>query len=209
MTKTMYEKWMEKIILKETGQSKISTEVLKLYQLSEIKKTISTAKKSNYYKNTLKNIESDDINSFNDFKKIPFTTSEDLSSNPKSFLCTGLDQIARIVTINTSGTTGMSKRVFFTENDLKGTIEFFRYGMLNIVRPGQRVLILMSGSTPSSIGQLLKKSLTEAGCEGIIYGPVFDVWDVLDTIKEKNPLYCRLANSDILSCKTKKHKLKI
>ena len=185
MTKTIYEKWMEKIILKETGQSKISIEVLRLYQLSEIKKTISTAKKSNYYKNTLKNIESDDINNFDDFKKVPFTTSEDLARNPKSFLCTGLDKIARIVTINTSGTTGMSKRVFFTENDLKATIEFFKYGMLNIVSLGQRVLILMPGSAPSSIGQLLQKSLSEAGCEGLIYGPIFDVWDALETIKEK------------------------
>ena len=185
MTKTIYEKWMEDKILKETGEKEISVEALKLYQLNEIRKTISTAKNSKFYGKILKNIKSEDIRNFEDLKKIPFTTSEDLSNNPKSFLCSPLDQITRIVTINTSGTTGVSKRIFFTENDLKATIEFFRYGMLNLVRPGQRVLILMPGSSPSSIGLLLKKGLDEAGCEGIIYGPVFDIWDALETLKLK------------------------
>lgn len=183
MTKTMYEKWMEDKILKETGKKKLSQEVLNLYQLNEIKKTINTAKNSKFYSKILKNIKSEDINNFEDLKKIPFTTSEDLRNNPKSFLCSPLDQISRIVTINTSGTTGESKRIFFTENDLKATIEFFRYGILNLVEPGQRVLILMPGTSPSSIGLLLKKGLDEAGCEGIIYGPVFDVWDALETLK--------------------------
>lgn len=185
MTKTMYEKWMENRILKETGEKEISSEVLKLYQLNEIRKTINIAKKSKFYGEVLKNIKSEDIKNFEDFQKVPFTTSKDLSNNPKSFLCASLDQISRIVTINTSGTTGESKRIFFTKSDLKATIEFFRYGMLNLVSENQRVLILMPGSSPSSIGLLLKKGLDEAGCEGIIYGPVFDIWDALETLKLK------------------------
>ncbi|BCZ46479.1 hypothetical protein psyc5s11_25460 [Clostridium gelidum] len=183
MIKTIYEKWMEDKILKETGEKKLSLESLKLYQLNEIRNIINTAKKGKFYKDVLKNIKSEDIKNFEDFKSIPFTTSEDLSNNPKNFLCVALDQISRIVTINTSGTTGTSKRVFFTENDLKGTIEFFKHGMLNLVKSGQRVLILMPGSTPSSIGLLLKKGLNEAGCEAIIYGPVFDTLDALETLK--------------------------
>jgi len=185
MIKTMYEKWMEDKILRETGKKELSSEVLKLYQLNEIRKTISTAKNSKFYGEALKNIKSEDIKNFEDLKRIPFTTSEDLSNNPKSFLCVSLDQISRIVTINTSGTTGVSKRIFFTESDLKATIEFFKYGMLNLVIPGQRVLILMPGSSPSSIGLLLKKGLDEAGCKGIIYGPIFDIWDALETLKLK------------------------
>lgn len=181
----MYEKWMEDRILKETGEKVFSSDVLKLYQLNEIKKTINIAKKSKFYSKILKNIKSEEINNFEEFKKIPFTTSKDLSNNSKSFLCTSLDEISRIVTINTSGTTGEAKRIFFTENDLKATIEFFRYGMLNLVEPGQRVLILMPGTSPSSIGLLLKKGLEEAGCEGLVYGPVFDVWDALKTLKLK------------------------
>lgn len=185
MNKTMYEKWMEGIILKQTGQKELSLEVLKSYQLNKIRRTIDAAKNSKFYGEALKDIQSKDIKNFNDFKKIPFTIPKDLSDNPKRFLCTSIDQISRIVTINTSGTTGVSKRIFFTENDLKATIEFFRHGMLNLVNPGQRVLILMPGSSSSSIGLLLKKGLNEAGCEGIIYGPVFDIRDTLETLKLK------------------------
>ncbi|WP_238918405.1 DVU_1553 family AMP-dependent CoA ligase [Clostridium sp. YIM B02555] len=183
MSKTMYEKWMENIILEETVGKDVNSEILKQYQIKEIRKTIEVAKKSKYYGEVLKYIRSEDIKDFEDFKKLPFTTPKALSDNPKSFLCTSLEEISRIVTINSSGTTGTSKRIFFTENDLQRTIKFFRYGMLNLVSPGQRVLILMPGSSPSSIGKLLKKGLDEAGCEGIIYGPVFDVEDALEAIK--------------------------
>ncbi|HEY8804042.1 MAG TPA: AMP-binding protein [Clostridium sp.] len=186
MLKTLYEKWMEDRVYKKTGDRTLSEGGLKSYQLGEIRKTINVAKRSKFYGEVLKDIDSDDIKEFEDFKKIPFTTSEDLINYPKKFSCVSLDQISRIVTMSSSGTMGVPKRIFFTENDLKATSEFFAYGMLNIVIPGQRVLILMPGSSPSSIGKLLKEGLNEAGCEGIIYGPVFDIWDALETIKLKN-----------------------
>ena len=186
MVKTLYEKWMEDRIFMETGDKKLSMEGLKSYQLREIRKTINIAKRSKFYGEALKNIYSDDIRDFEEFRKIPFTTSKDLVKNPKSFLCTTLDQISRIVTITSSGTMGIPKRIFFTESDLKATEKFFTYGMLNIIMPGQRVLILMPGSSPSSIGKLLMEGLQEAGCEGIIYGPVYDVWDALETMRTKN-----------------------
>ena len=185
MYKTLYEKWMEDRISMATGVKKLSGDGLKSYQLVEIRKTINIAKRGKFYGEALKDINSDDIKEFKDFNKIPFTTSEDLVNNPKNFLCTPLDQISRIVTMTSSGTMGAPKRIFFTENDLKATTEFFAFGMLNIVTTGQRVLILMPGSSPSSIGKLLKAGLKEAGCEGIIYGPVFDIWDALETIKSK------------------------
>ena len=159
MIKTLYEKWMEDRIFTETGDKNLSEEGLKFYQLGEIRKTINIAKRSKFYGEALKDIYSEDIKEFEDFKKVPFTTSEDLVNNPKNFLCVPLDQISRIVTMNSSGTMGIPKRIFFTENDLKATSEFFTYGMLNLVIPGQRVLILMPGNSPSSIGQLLKEGL--------------------------------------------------
>ena len=186
MAKTLYEKWMEDRITSEIGAKTISKEGVKTYQLAEIRKTINNSKKGKFYGKILKNISSDYIKSFEDFRKVPFTTSEDLMKDPKSFLCTTLDQISRIVTMTSSGTTGNPKRIFFTDNDLKATSKFFKYGMLNIVIPGQKVLILMPGKSPFSVGQLLKKGLNGAGCEGIIYGPVFNVWDALKTIKLKN-----------------------
>ena len=67
MIKNMYEKWMEDRILIETKQKELSLEVLKLYQLNEIRKTINTAKKSKFYKEVLKDIQSEDVKDFEDF----------------------------------------------------------------------------------------------------------------------------------------------
>ena len=184
MLKTLYEKWMEDRIFMGTGVKNLSEEGLKSYQLEEIRKTINSAKKSKFYGEKLK--DNEEIKNFEDFNKLPFTTSGDLVRNPKSFLCVSPDKISRIVTMTSSGTMGIPKRIFFTENDLKATSEFFTYGMLNIIIPTQRILILMPGSSPSSIGQLLKEGLDKAGCVGIIYGPVFDIWDALETIQTKN-----------------------
>ena len=180
---TSYEKWMRDRILKETGNNTLSKESLELYQLIKIRNTINTAKKSKFYGKMLKDIESKNIKAFEDFQKLPFTTTEDLIKHNRDFLCVSSDNISRIVTINSSGTTGTSKRVYFTENDLNATIEFFDYGMLNLIKKGERVLILMSGSSPSSIAQLLKTGLNDAGCDGIIYGPVKEPFDALNTIK--------------------------
>ncbi|MCB2295290.1 AMP-binding protein [Clostridium algoriphilum] len=186
MSRTLYEKWIENRVFMKTGDDKLSEEGLKAYQIGEIKNAINIAKRSKFYGETLKNFSSGDIKKFVDFKKIPFTSSEDLVKNPNSFLCTSLDKISRIVTTMSSGTMGNPKRIFFTEADLKATIEFFTYGMLNLIKPGQRVLILMPGKSPFSIGKLLMEGINNAGCEGIIYGPVFNVWDALEAIHLKN-----------------------
>lgn len=182
---TLYEMWMKDIILKDAEERELNFETMKSYQLKKIKETIDKAKNSRFYGETLKDIETKNIKDFNDFEKVPFTTSKDIINNPQSFICVPLGQISRIVTLKTSGTMGSPKRIFFTEKDLETTAEFFRYGMLNLVTPGQRVLILMPGNSYGSIGQLLKKGLNEAGCEGIIYGPVYDSLDALEIIKTK------------------------
>lgn len=182
----LYERWMRNTIFSETGCSRLSKKSLNTYQIKKIKDTIETAKKGRAYGAILKDIDSRSISSLNDVEKLPFTTSYDIMRNPYDFLSVPINEISRIVTLNTSGTSGDSKRIFFTENDIKATIEFFEYGMLNIVSKGQRVLILMSGSTPQSIGQLLSTGLKLAGCDAVIYGPVCDVYDVLKTIKSEH-----------------------
>lgn len=185
MYNTLYEKWMEDIILKETNL-KLTYEALQLYQLLKIRETINKAKNSRFYNEKLGNINSDDIKNFNDFKKLPFTTSNDISKSAYDFLTVSPNEIERVVTLNTSGTTEKPKRIFFTLKDINSTIEFFRYGMLNLVTKGQKVLILMSGGSPCSIGKLLEEALLKAGCHSIIYGPVYDPLDVLKSIKEEN-----------------------
>ena len=56
--------------------------------------------------------------SWADFRTLPLTTPEELKAEPETFLCVPAKEIARIITLKTSGSTGAPKRLFFTEDDL-------------------------------------------------------------------------------------------
>ena len=73
-----------------------------------------------------------------------------------------------------SGTTGPAKRLFFSEQDLEKTIEFFHLGMGTMVKPGQLVLILLPGATPDSTGDLLARGLKRLGVRSLVHGLVND-----------------------------------
>ena len=78
-----------------------------------------------------------------------------------------------MVTLRTSGTvTGKEgKRFAFTEDDLGRTADFFAVGMAVLLRPGERVLILLPGADrPFGVADLLIRSLPFLG-EGINLDP--------------------------------------
>lgn len=188
MEKTSYEKWIEGCINNGDRDFNLTLGSLRDYQLKKIRETIDYAKgNSLFYRERLKNINPYDIKNFNDFsRRVSYTYAEELSNKPTDFLCVPQHMISRIVTLKTSGTTGMEKRLFFTEGDLERTIDFFQNGMKYLVSKGDRVLILMPGNYYGSIGDLLKKGLNRLGCEGIILGPIKDGLKVLDELKKEN-----------------------
>jgi phenylacetate-coenzyme A ligase PaaK-like adenylate-forming protein len=69
-------------------------------------------------------------------------------------------EIARIVTLKTSGTTSAPKRVYFTSDDLEFTADFFNYGMRRIVGASDKVCCLFPGETIGSVGELLARGLS-------------------------------------------------
>ncbi len=95
------------------------------------------------------------------------------------------NEVERIVTLPTSGTTGPPKRIYFTLRDQELTRDFFHRGMSTLVETGDRVLILLPGSLPGSVGELLKEGLARVGVDGIPHGPVTDPWHTLDVIKSE------------------------
>jgi phenylacetate-coenzyme A ligase PaaK-like adenylate-forming protein len=77
-----------------------------------------------------------------------------------------------VVTLDSSGTTGQPKRIYFTGDDQALTVDFFRVGMSTFTDPGDRVLILLPGETPGSVGDLLAIGLAQLGAIPIKHGPV-------------------------------------
>ena len=99
-----------------------------------------------------------------------FTTADDLIFHGHDYVRVDASRIRRVVTLRTSGSTGDSKRLYFTEEDLRRTVDFFRDGMGTICSPGDKVAILMGSSSPDGLGSLLAEGLRELGAIPTLLG---------------------------------------
>jgi phenylacetate-CoA ligase len=168
------------------GKAPLTPEALDRYQVENLNATIAFAyANSPFYRQRLGNRPPTPLTSVAEMAHLPFTTSEDLRLDPDRFLSVSRDAIERIVTLETSGTTAQPKRVFFTAEDLELTIDFFQRGMSTLVTPGQRVLILMPGPRPGSVGDLLEKALARMDVTGVVHGLPVDPAAAVEAIVEK------------------------
>ena len=154
---------------------RLFVEALEDYQLQRVNEIIDYARRNvPFYRRQFTSRTTAPLSALSDIARIPFTTPSDLTDNPSSFLAVRQDDVARIVTLRTSGSTGEAKRLFFTEGDLELTVDFFHHGMSTLVRPGQRVAILLPGERPDSVGDLLVRGLRRMDVHALVYGPVTD-----------------------------------
>lgn len=159
---------------------------LEVFQLDKINKVISYARSNNrFYAEHLKDAP-DHISSLDELAQFPFLTADDLRQNPEKLICVSQNDIARVVTFNTSGTTGESKRCFFAPDDLELTVDFFGVGMSTLVSPGDRVLILLPDKTPDSVGDLLFRGLERIGAQPFKHGPIYDLEETFQCLCANN-----------------------
>ncbi len=130
--------------------------------------------KSPFYRHRLDGFSAQGLNRLEDLAAFPFTTPQDIVTSGLQFLCVSQSEIERVVTLLVPGTADDPRRVYFTSDDLELTRDFFRHGMSTLVEPGQKVLILMPGDRPGSVGDLLKEALGRMDVEGIVHGLVQD-----------------------------------
>jgi phenylacetate-coenzyme A ligase PaaK-like adenylate-forming protein len=181
---------MENWILEKTNLRENSLVELETYQLTQLKDILSYAKQnSRFYKKHLEHIDVESIHSLKDFKKIPYTLQENIKENSMEFLCVSQSEVKRIVTLNTSGTFTNEKRIYFTEEDLNLTIEFFKVGMKCLIDDKDHVLVLLPGKAYGTIGDLLKKALTQLNIKCIVQGVLTDTEATAKCI-EDNQITC-------------------
>ncbi|WKY47143.1 AMP-binding protein [Eubacteriaceae bacterium ES3] len=163
-----------------------SEKELKTYQLKCLKESLNRAfVSSRYYREKFKVNPVDMMFELEDIKKLPFTDENDLRLEPMDFLAISPKKVKKIVTLKTSGTTGLAKRIFFSASDLSLTVDFFKNGMGIFTKSGDRVLVLLPGEVPGSIGDLLKTALEKLGAQAYIYGVVKDANAVSKLILEE------------------------
>ena len=104
------------------------------------------------------------------FQALPLLDATLLQEFGKQMICVEQEQIHRIVTLQTSGTTQKPKRVYFSLADQELTIDFFARGMPTLTKPGDVVMILLPVAREGSVGDLLAKGLERFGAKPYRYG---------------------------------------
>lgn len=155
------------------ANARLTLSDLQTYQMKMLRKTVDYAKKNSpFYARHFSHIHATDLTSIADIPSLPCTTPHDLITHGLQMLCVSQSQIARVITLRTSGTTASPKRIYFTEEDLELTADFFAHGMQALVRPGQKTMVLMPGPNPGSVGERLSTGLKRISCPTIVYGLV-------------------------------------
>lgn len=79
--------------------------------------------------------------------------------------------IARIVTLSTSGTIGAPKRIAFTQADIERTLEFFTVGIGQVLSRGGRALTLLPGAAPHGVSDLVARACQTLGARCDVGSP--------------------------------------
>lgn len=157
---------------------------LETYQGRALAETVAWARAhSGFYRRAFAAVPR--IAGLHDLEQLPFTTADAIRRAPFQFVCVSQDEIQRVVTLDTSGTTGSPKRLYFTSADQELTIDFFHQGMTTFTDPGDRVLILLPGQTPGSVGDLLATALRRFDAVPVKSGPVVDPAAVIEVIRRE------------------------
>ncbi len=165
--------------------SRLERPALESYQLMRLNETLQhVTRHSVFYRKHLAGCPSR-LESLDEITGLPFTTADDLRRVGLEMVCVSQAEIDRVVTLDTSGTTGNPKRLYFTRQDQELTIDFFHRGMTTFTRPGDRVMILLPFERPGSVGDLLARGLHRLGATPVLYGPVRDPLDALMVIKRE------------------------
>ena len=133
---------------------------LEAAQLASLRRTVAHAcAKSPWYRERLGGFDPASLRTSADLSRLPLLTSAELATHGAGLVCVSQSKVARITTLQTSGSTGAPKRLFFTRDDLNSTVDFFQHGMFSLISSADKVLILLPCSLPDSTGDLLIRAL--------------------------------------------------
>ncbi len=181
---------LETMIGRSIGQfsSPLSQSDIESYQAERLCSIIDFCReRSSFYRRSFTDAGVTTIKGLENLTDLPLTCEDDLRSHGSQMVCVSQDEVARIITLQSSGTTGNPKRLHFTDADLQQTLDFFHHGMLSLVDPGQTVAILLPGATPDSTGHMLAQALKRIKVTSVILGLVDDPAKLVRTLHELQP----------------------
>ena len=187
---TPLESWIGRRISGEGEPASLTGASLRRYQLAKLQGLIDYVRvHSPFYRRHLAGLSGGAIQKWEDLAALPWTTPRDLQTDALQFLCVSQSAIERVVTLPLLTPEAPPRRLFFTREDLEQTIDFFHHGMSTLVGPKDRVLILMPGAKPDSVGDLLHRGLQRLEVPSLVHGPVLDPLQTAEVILE-NRMTC-------------------
>lgn len=168
----------------------LTHEALADYQLRAIRETVEWARRnSSFYAAQLAAFPPEWPRTLQEFTLAPLTSPADIADRGHAFLCVPQSEVSRVVTLETSGTTGARKRIFFTAADQDLALDFFAHGVSAIAAPGDRMFIALPGEREGSVGFQLARGVERSGVVPIPHGLIVDPSAALEWIdREKATL---------------------
>jgi len=181
LAKTPLDNWV-KCKMNSSSLALTNTEIA-AYQLKKLQEIVDWAyQHSPFYQRHLQNVAKHRLTCLADLTCLPFTTASHIQQQSLQMLCVAQDEINRVVTLDTSGTTDKPKRLYFTETDQELTIDFFSAAMSTFTKSGDRVFILLPGVRPGSVGNLLALALERLGAVPIYQDPNQSLMKILQNL---------------------------
>lgn len=171
--------------------SPLTRAALDAYQLRALRESVAWARQhSPFYRRHLAGVDESALRTFADLRRLPFTTADDLRRNDPPLLGVSQSAVSHVISLNaleTSATSGPAKRLFFSEQDIDATLDFFAQGMRLPARAGDRVLVLFPGNRAGSVGELLARALVRLGATPIAYGWPADIGAATELLRRERP----------------------
>ncbi|MDR1953028.1 MAG: AMP-binding protein [Clostridiales Family XIII bacterium] len=163
--------WIAAKIGSEQGEAPARA-ALSAYQLARLRETIAYAKRNSpFYERTLADIDPDrDIRALEDIASVPLMDETALIDEGELMICVPASGVSRIVTVETSGTIGLPKRIYFTEEDQELMIDYVYHGLKVMAGSSDVFLVLMPCERPGSVGDLVRIGLERMGASVIALG---------------------------------------
>lgn len=171
--------WMrEKEGLKSLTRQDI--EAVQLKKLNQLLKR--EEERCGFYKGLPKRLEN-----LSQLADLPFTTEDDLNRHGNRMVLLSQSQIERVRTQETSGTTGLVKRVYYSEADNDRTVSFFAAGLSELVNPGEKTMICMPFSGQRGLGELIAEAIRQLGAKPVKVGIGKSYGKLLHILNEERP----------------------
>lgn len=165
----------------------LTPESIAAHQLRAIRQTVQWARSHrSFYAARLSSFPHDWPHTFEDFTHAPLTNPAHLVERNHEFLCVPQSEISRVVSLESSGTTGARKRIFFTAEDQDLALDFFAHGVASMASPDDRMLIALPGEREGSVGFQLARGIARADVVPIPHGFVFDPAATLRRMDEQH-----------------------